>query len=142
MFENFKTYCCLHNTFKTAEQSVFSSQNKILNVPIGLGIVFWFSQVFGLILMLLKNLSNLFKAFDQFGEMDFFSSQVYQFVFIYFYIILSIKRERMPWSYIIFGLFNLHCFTGHFFFFFFKCKSYISFSTLLCNVGKPWSKRF
>ena len=58
------------------------------------GIVFWFSQVFGLILMLLKNLSFLFKAFDQSGEMDFFSSQVHQFFICLFYIILAIYKER------------------------------------------------
>ena len=55
--------------------------------------MFWFSQVFGHILMLLKNLSYLFLAFDLFGEMNFFSSQVHQFVYILFYIILSIYKK-------------------------------------------------
>ena len=50
--------------------------------------MFWFSQAFGLILMLLKNLSYLFKAFGQSGEMNFFSSQVHQLVLILLYIIL------------------------------------------------------
>ena len=50
--------------------------------------MFWFSQAFRLILMLLKNLSYLFKAFGQSGEMNFFSSQVHQLVLILFYIIL------------------------------------------------------
>ena len=62
-------------------------------MPIGLGIVCWFSQVFGLILMLPKNLSHLFKAFRQSGEMEVFSSQVQQFVFVSFNIILSIYKE-------------------------------------------------
>ena len=43
--------------------------------------------------MLLKKLSYLFKAFGQSGEIDFFSSQVHQFVFILFYIILSIYKK-------------------------------------------------
>ena len=55
--------------------------------------MFWFSQVLGLILMLLKMLSYLFKAFGQSGEMDFFSSRVYQFFFGLFYIILAIYKE-------------------------------------------------
>ena len=59
---------------------------------IGLEIVFWFSQIFGLILMLLKNLPYLFKAFGQSGEMDFFFSYT-QFVFVLFYIILSIFKR-------------------------------------------------
>ena len=79
---------------KLLSNQFFTSQNKILKVPIGLrivlGIVFWFGQVFGLILMLLKNLSYLFKAFRLSGEIDFFSSQVQQFAFVSFYIILSI----------------------------------------------------
>ena len=62
-------------------------------MPIGLGIVCWFSQVFGLILMLPKKLSHLFKAFRQSGEMEFFSSQVQQFVFVSFNSILSIYKE-------------------------------------------------
>ena len=62
-------------------------------MPIGLGIVCGFSQVFGLNLMLLKKLSYLFMAFGQSGEIDFFSSQVHQFVFILFYIILSIYKK-------------------------------------------------
>ena len=61
-------------------------------MPIGLGIVCWFSQVFGLILMLPKKLSHLFKAFRQSGEMEFFSSQVQQFVFVSFNIILPIFK--------------------------------------------------
>ena len=44
--------------------------------------------------MLLKNLSYLFNAFDQSGEMDFFSSQVHQFFFCLFYNILAIYKER------------------------------------------------
>ena len=55
--------------------------------------MFWFSQVFGLILMLLKNLAYLFKAFGQFGEIYFFSSHVHKFVFVLFYIILSIYKK-------------------------------------------------
>ena len=55
--------------------------------------MFWFSQVFGLILILLKNLSYLFKAFGQSSEMDFFSSHVRQFVFVLFYIKLSIYKK-------------------------------------------------
>ena len=51
--------------------------------------MFWFSQVFGLILLLLENRPYLFKAFGQSGEIDFFSSQVHRFVFVLFYIILS-----------------------------------------------------
>ena len=45
--------------------------------------------------MPLKKLSYLFKAFGQSGELDFFffSSQVHQFVFIFFYIILSIYKK-------------------------------------------------
>ena len=82
---------------KLLNYQFFTSQNKILKVPIGLrivlGIVFWFGQIFGLILMLLKNLSYLFKAFRLSGEMDFFSSQVQQFVFVSFYIILSIYKK-------------------------------------------------
>ena len=42
--------------------------------------------------MLLKNLSYLFKAFDQSGDLNFFSSQVHQFVFVSFYNILSIYK--------------------------------------------------
>ena len=42
--------------------------------------------------MLLKNLSYLFKAFDQSGDLNFFSSQVHQFVFVLFYNILSIYK--------------------------------------------------
>ena len=59
----------------------------------GIGIVFWFSQFFGLILILLKNLSYLFKAFRQSGEMDFFPSQLHQLVFVLFYIILSMYKK-------------------------------------------------
>ena len=61
-----------------------------------LEIVFWFSQVLGLILMLLKNLSYLFKAFDQPSEMDFFfSSQVHQFVFVCFILYyLYVKKAN------------------------------------------------
>ena len=56
--------------------------------------MFWFSQVFELILMLLKNILYLFKAFGQSSEMDFFSSHVHQFVFVLFYIILFIYKKR------------------------------------------------
>ena len=62
---------------------LFNLQCFIKLLSIGLGIMFWFSQVFGLILILLKILSYLFKAFRQSGEMDFFSSQVHQFVLHY-----------------------------------------------------------
>ena len=55
--------------------------------------MFWFSQAFGLVLMLLKNLSYLFKAFGQSSEMDFFSSHVHQFVFVLYYIIYIYKKE-------------------------------------------------
>ena len=68
----------------------------LIGLGIELGIVVWFSQVFGLILMLLKNLSYLFKAFHQSSEMDFFSSQVQQIFFFFlvlFYIILSIYKK-------------------------------------------------
>ena len=43
--------------------------------------------------MLLKNISYLFKTIGQSGENDFFSSQVHQFVFVLFYIILSIYKK-------------------------------------------------
>ena len=43
--------------------------------------------------MLLKNLSYLFTAFDLSGEMNFFFSQVHQFVYILFYIILSLYKK-------------------------------------------------
>ena len=59
----------------------------------GIGIVFSFSQVFGLILILLKILSYLFKAFRQYGEMDFFPSQLHQLVFVLIYNILSIYKK-------------------------------------------------
>ena len=80
---------------KLLSNEFFTSQNKILKVPLGLGIVFWFRQVFGLILMLIKNHLYLFKAFRQYGENDFFfsSSQVQQFVFVSFYNILSIYKK-------------------------------------------------
>ena len=79
---------------KLLSNEFFISQNKILKVPLGLGIVFWFRQVFGLILMLTKNLSYFFKAFGQSGEMDFFfPSQIHQCVFILTYIILSIYKK-------------------------------------------------
>ena len=78
---------------KLLNYQFFTSQNKILKVPIGLAIVFWFSQVFRLILMLLKNISYLFKAFGH-GEMDFFSSRVHQFVFVLFHILLSIYKNK------------------------------------------------
>ena len=55
--------------------------------------MFWFRQVFGLILMQLKNFSYLFKAFDQSGEMNFSSSQVLQFVFVLYYNILSVYKK-------------------------------------------------
>ena len=105
---------------KLLSNQFFTRQNKILKLPIGLGIVSWFSQVFGLILMLLKNLSNLFKAFGQSGEMDFFPSQVHQFVFILFYIILSIYKKsellKQQYSWIVqLALFHQPLF------FFFKC---------------------
>ena len=45
--------------------------------------------------MLLKNFSLLFKAFGQSVEMDFFSSQVHQFVFVCFILYyLYIKRAN------------------------------------------------
>ena len=72
-----------------------------------LEIVFRFSQVFGLILMLLKNLSYLFKAFGQSSEIDFFflsSTPFIIFIFIYLFFCfvlfcfvlyyLYIKREN------------------------------------------------
>ena len=43
--------------------------------------------------MLLKNFLYLFKAFGQSNEMDVFSSHVHQFVFVLFYIILSIYKK-------------------------------------------------
>ena len=52
--------------------------------------------------MLLKNLSYLFKAFGQSGEMDFFSSQVHHFVFILFDIILSIYKKSECLEVIVF----------------------------------------
>ena len=58
-----------------------------------LEIVFWFSQVLGLILMLLKNLSYLFKAFDQSGDLNFFFFSSTPICFCLFYIILSICKE-------------------------------------------------
>ena len=83
---------------KLLSNQFFTSQNKILKVPIGLAIVFWFSQVFRLILMLLKNISYLFKAFFHSGEIDFFSSPVQQFFFLIcyvFYIYIYIKGEYL-----------------------------------------------
>ena len=85
-----------------------------------LEIVFWFSQVFGLILMLLKNLSYLFKTFGQSIEMDFFSSLVHRLFFILLFcfvlFLLSINKKRECLEVTVFLiLFNLHRFTGLFF---------------------------
>ena len=83
---------------KLLSNQFFTSQNKILKVPIGLAIVFWFSQVFILILMLLKNISYLFKAFFHSGEIDFFSSPVQQFFFLICYVLyIYIYKGRIPW---------------------------------------------
>ena len=83
---------------KLLSNQFFTSQNKVLKVPIGLAIVFWFSQVFRLILMLLKNISYLFKAFFHSGEIDFFSSPVQQFFFLICYVLyiyIYIKGEYL-----------------------------------------------
>ena len=102
---------------KLLSNQFFTSQNKVLKVPIGLAIVFWFSQVFRLILMLLKNISYLFKAFFHSGEIDFFSSPVQQFFFLICYVLyIYIYKGRIPWCNNNFCLFNLHCFTSHFLF--------------------------
>ena len=72
--------------------------------------------------MLLKSLSYLFKTFGQSGEMDFFSSQVHQVVFILFYIILSIYKNSECLEATIF-LLCLTCTVSPttFFFFFVEC---------------------
>ena len=98
--------------------------------------MFWFCQVFGLILMLLKSLSYLFKAFGQSGEMDFFSSQVHHFVFILFDIILSIYKKSECLEVIVFLVCSTCTISQATLFFFFKCESYSSFATLLlvCSI--------
>ena len=91
--------------------------------------------------MLLKNLSYLFKAFDQSGDLNFFSSQVHQFVFASFYNILSIYKTSDCLEATIFFVYSTCTFSLATFFFFFKCKSYNSFATLflvcsICNASQ------
>ena len=81
----------------------------------------WFSQVFGLILILLKNLLYLFKAIGQSGEMNFFSSQVHQLVLILLYIILFKYKKSECLEAIVF-LVCPNCIVSlATFFFFFVC---------------------
>ena len=96
---------------KLLNYQFFTSQNKILKVPIGLrivlGIVFWFGQIFGLILMLLKNLSYLFKAFRLSGEMDFFLLKcnnlfLFRFILYYLYIKRANALKISTYNYIIY----------------------------------------
>ena len=83
--------------------------------------MFWFSQVFGLILILLKNLLYLSKAFDQSGEINFFSSHVCQIVFDLFYIILPIYKKSECLEAIIFLICSICTISPAIFFFFFQC---------------------
>ena len=69
--------------------------------------------------MLLKNLSYLFMAFGQSSEMDFFSSQVHQFVFILFYIILTIYKNSECPEATVFSLCSTCIVSPTTFFFFF-----------------------
>ena len=89
----------------------------------------------GPILILLKNLSYLFKTFGQYGEMDFFSSQVHHFVFILFDIILSIYKKSECLEVIVFLVCSA-CTISQATLFFFKCESYSSFATLflVCSI--------
>ena len=83
--------------------------------------MFWFSQVFEIILMLLKYLLYLFKAFGQLGEIDFFSSHIHQFVFVFFYIILSIYKKRECLEAKIFLVCSTCSVSPASFFYFFEC---------------------
>ena len=84
--------------------------------------MFWFSQVFRLILILLKNLLYLSKAFDQSGEINFFSSHVCQIVFDLFYIILPIYKKSERLEVIIFLVCSICTISlGFFFFVYNKC---------------------
>ena len=98
---------------------LFNSQCFTKLFSLGLGIMFWFSQVFEIILMLLKYLLYLFKAFGQLGEIDFFSSHVHQFVFVLFYIILSIYKKSECLEAIIFLICSICTISPAFFFLFF-----------------------
>ena len=66
--------------------------------------MFWFSQVFELILMLLKNLLYLFKAFSQSSEMDFFFL-MYTNLFLFCFILdyLYIKRVKLKYFWFVVG---------------------------------------
>ena len=94
IFDLFNLHCFTSRVFV-----LFNSQCFTKWFSIGLGIVFWFSQIFWLILMLLKNLSYFFKAFGQSGEMNFFSYHVHQ---LFFYIILSIYKKSKCLEAIVF----------------------------------------
>ena len=102
---------------KLLSNEFFTSQNKILKVPLGLGIVFWFRQVFGLILMLTKNLSYLFKAFGQSGRMDFFFLLKYTNLF---HIILFIYKKSECLKVTVFLVCST-CIVSPATFFFFEC---------------------
>ena len=87
--------------------------------------------------MLLKNISYLFKAFGQSGEMDFFfPSQVHQFVFVCFilYYLYVKKANGLKLQYLWFV--QLALFHWPFFFFFLNAYSYSSFATLflVCSI--------
>ena len=87
--------------------------------------------------MLLKNLSYLFKAFDQSSEMDFFSFLVHRLFFYLFLFcfILSIYKKRECLEVTVFlVLFNLHGFTGLFFFFFGMRKATVVLQNYFCFV--------
>ena len=72
--------------------------------------------------MLLKNLSYLFKAFDQSGDLNFFSSQVHQFVFASFYNILSIYKTSDCLEATIFFVYSTCTFSLATFFFSLNAK--------------------
>ena len=103
--------------------------------------MFWFSQVFGLILMLLKNLSYLFTAFDLSGEMNFFFlkyTNLFILCFILYYLYIK-RANALKLQY--FWFIKLALFHQPLFFFLFKCKSYSSFITLflvclICNASQ------
>ena len=86
--------------------------------------------------MLLKNISYLFKAFGQSGEMDFFFSfSSTPICFCLFYIILSIYKESEWLEATIFMVCST-CIVSLAFFFFLNAYSYSSFATLflVCSI--------
>ena len=72
--------------------------------------------------MLLKNLSYLFKAYDQSGDLNFFSSQVHQFVFVLFYNILSIYKTSDYLESTVFLVYSTYTFSLATFFFSLNAK--------------------